>query len=100
MPHHHVTRQPNRLKFRTYSMQLFVNPALSNTLKTRLRQGLPADIQAVFRHDLPEVDQHAVFQQSDFVLGNPPVAWFTDETPRLAFWQLDSAGFDGFSTLR
>lgn len=81
-------------------MQLFVNPALSDTHKTRLLQGLPADTKVVFRYDLPEADQQAAFRRSDFVLGNPPVAWFTDETPNLAFWQLDSAGFDGFKAIR
>lgn len=81
-------------------MQLFVNPALSDTLKIRLQQGLPADITVVFRHDLPEADQQAAFRSADLVLGNPPVAWFSDDAPKLAFWQLDSAGFDGFKAIR
>ncbi|GAB3786606.1 D-2-hydroxyacid dehydrogenase [Spirosoma horti] len=81
-------------------MQLFVNPALSDALKTSLQENIPADVTVVFRHDLPEADQQAAFQSADFVLGNPPVAWFGDRAPKMAFWQLDSAGFDGFKTIR
>lgn len=95
-----VTKQPNRLKFRTHTMQLFVNPALSDTLRTKLQQNLPTDLTVVFRHDLPNADQLNAFRSSDYVLGNPPVAWFGHETPNLAFWQLDSAGFDGFKAVR
>ena len=81
-------------------MQLFVNPAFSETLKAFLRQQLPADVTPVFRHDLPEADQQAAFQSADFVLGNPPAAWFTGNLPHLKVWQLDSAGFDGYKTVR
>ncbi|QJW90130.1 D-2-hydroxyacid dehydrogenase [Spirosoma taeanense] len=78
-------------------MQLFVNPAFSDSLKARLRQQLPADVTVVFRHDLPdESAQRAAFLSADLVLGNPPAAWFTQSPANLKFWQLDSAGFDGF----
>lgn len=81
-------------------MHLFVNSSLDDILKTRLRDQLPADITAVFRRDLPELEQQTAFRAADLLLGNPPVAWFADALPNLKFWQLDSAGFDGFRTLK
>jgi phosphoglycerate dehydrogenase-like enzyme len=92
--------QPNRSEFRKFSMQLFVNSDLNDTLRTRLRQQLPADITIVFRHDLPSEQQQSAFQSADLVLGNPPPAWFTEPLPNLKFWQLDSAGFDGYKNVQ
>jgi phosphoglycerate dehydrogenase-like enzyme len=81
-------------------MQLFVNPPLNDTRKAQLLQQLPTDVTAVFRHDLPEADQQAAFQAADFVLGNPPITWFREPLTKLKFWQLDSAGFDGFKSVQ
>ena len=81
-------------------MQLFVNPPLDDTLKTALRQQLPADVAVTFRRDLPESEQRAAFQAADLLLGNPPAAWFDGPLPNLKFWQLDSAGFDGYKHAR
>ncbi len=81
-------------------MQLFVNPALNNTLKAQLQKQLPNDINAIFRHDLPESDQQNAFRSADFLLGNPPVAWFSESMQNLKFWQLDSAGFDGYKQIQ
>ena len=81
-------------------MQLFVNTTLSDTLKAELQQQLPPDITPQFRQDLPEAEQQAVFRAADLILGNPPVAWFTEPLPDLKFWQLDSAGFDGYQSVQ
>ncbi|MEZ4904297.1 MAG: D-2-hydroxyacid dehydrogenase [Spirosomataceae bacterium] len=32
-------------------------------------------------------------------MGNPPLDWFKHFPPQLQFWQLDSAGFDGYKNL-
>ena len=82
-------------------MILFVNSQLDDTLKDTLRQRLLDDfadqsITAVFRHELPDSAQRAAFQSADLLLGNPPLAWFDQPLPSLKFWQLDSAGFDGY----
>ncbi|UFH52490.1 D-2-hydroxyacid dehydrogenase [Spirosoma sp. KNUC1025] len=77
-------------------MQLFVNSKLNDSLKSALRQQLPADVTATFRDELPTDKQQAAFQAADMVLGNPPAAWFAAPLPTLKFWQLDSAGFDGY----
>lgn len=81
-------------------MQLFVSSNLNDTLKAELRQQLPAEITPVFRHDLPKDEQQRAFQSADLVMGNPPAAWFTHPLPNLKFWQLDSAGFDGYKNVR
>ncbi|GAB3712107.1 phosphoglycerate dehydrogenase [Spirosoma flavus] len=77
-------------------MQLFVNTNLNDTLKEQLLEQLPADVTAIFRHDLPTEEQEAAFRSAEMVMGNPPAAWFGDALPNLKFWQLDSAGFDGY----
>lgn len=77
-------------------MNLFVHIALDDTLKTALRQQLPTTISPVFRRELPEPEQRAAFQSADLILGNPPSTWFANPLPNLKFWQLDSAGFDGY----
>ena len=81
-------------------MNLFVNIALNDVLKTALRQQLPATVNPVFRWELPESEQRAAFQSADLILGNPPPAWFSEPLPNLKFWQLDSAGFDGYQTVQ
>ncbi|GAB3552097.1 D-2-hydroxyacid dehydrogenase [Spirosoma fluminis] len=77
-------------------MILFVNTALDTALKETLLRELPQDITVRFRHDLPESEQQTSLRSANFLLGNPPAAWFTEPLPRLKFWQLDSAGFDGY----
>ena len=81
-------------------MHLFVNTTLSDTAKAELQQQLLPDITAIFKQDILTADQQAAFQSVDFVLGNPPPAWFADDLPNLKFWQLDSAGFDGYQGVR
>ena len=96
-------------------MNLFVNIALDDTHKTAFRQQLltdspgvprfPAGTDAVpvvplFRYDLPESEQRTAFQTADLLLGNPPLAWFAGPLPNLKFWQLDSAGFDGYQSVQ
>ena len=82
-------------------MQLFINPSLSDDLKSQLQQHLPAahhdePVNVTFRHELPQEDQQSAFQSAEVVMGNPPAAWFAEPLPNLKFWQLDSAGFDGY----
>ncbi|MVM29994.1 D-2-hydroxyacid dehydrogenase [Spirosoma sp. HMF4905] len=81
-------------------MQLFVNSAFDTTLKAELQQQLPADISVIFRDDVPTVEQQSVFRSAHFILGNPPASWFAESLPNLKFWQLDSAGFDGYKSVQ
>ena len=77
-------------------MQIFVNTPLNEALRQKLRQQLPAEHTVFFKVEHTEEQQRAGFRQSQIILGNPPAAWFEEVSPDLQFWQLDSAGFDGF----
>jgi phosphoglycerate dehydrogenase-like enzyme len=80
-------------------MILFVNtPTLSPEQKNRLRAQRPAD-ELLFRADLPETEQRTAFERAEAILGNPPLAWWETPPKALKFWQLDSAGFDGYRSL-
>ncbi|MCB2408440.1 NAD(P)-dependent oxidoreductase [Hymenobacter lucidus] len=82
-------------------MQLFVYSDLSAPARAMLLHRLPADVQPVFRTDLPASQQQAAFQQAEVVLGNVPPNWLTDQLPpRLRFWQIDSAGFERYANLQ
>ncbi len=89
-------------------MHLFIYSNLDDTSKDYLRQQLSAGpagepLTLIFRNELPAVpaDQPpARFQSADAVLGNPPPAWFAQPLPNLKFWQLDSAGFDGYARVQ
>ncbi len=82
-------------------MLLFVNPRLSPADETTLLEQLPADITPVFRQGrLSETEQQVAFRSAELLFGNPPPAWFADPMPILQFWQLDSAGFDGYRNVQ
>jgi len=76
-------------------MVLFVNPLLHETARAALLAGLPTEIEAVFRADLPEGEQALALQRAELLLGNPPAAWLKGPL-KLRWWQLESAGFDGY----
>ncbi|SHL16888.1 D-2-hydroxyacid dehydrogenase [Hymenobacter psychrotolerans] len=81
-------------------MQLFVFTTLHDTARQLLRHQLPAEVQPVFRQELPSHNQQAAFQQADLVLGNPPADWFAaGPPPGLRFWQIDSAGIERYQHL-
>ncbi|RAJ97422.1 phosphoglycerate dehydrogenase-like enzyme [Larkinella arboricola] len=80
-------------------MIVFVNTPLSDSSKAYFRQHLPTDFEVIFKKDLPETEQAAAFRRADFVLGNPPAAWFS-EGHNLKWWQLDSAGFDAYKAVQ
>ncbi|GAB3569614.1 hypothetical protein GCM10027578_24410 [Spirosoma luteolum] len=77
-------------------MQLFIYPALTDQLTALLRRQLPASVTPIFRSDLPDAAQPDALRTADALFGNPPVSWLTGLTDKLAFWQLDSAGFDKY----
>ena len=80
-------------------MNLFVYTALNKDLKSQLREQLPATVQPVFKDELPENELLKTFHSAEIIMGNPPAAWFTQIPPQLAFWQLDSAGFENYRHL-
>lgn len=80
-------------------MKLFVYSQLSNSLQQYLAQHLPEGIEVSFRTTLTEDAARKAFGEATMVAGNPPADWFNPVPPNLAFWQLDSAGFDKYSKL-
>ncbi|MCP1384024.1 D-2-hydroxyacid dehydrogenase [Runella salmonicolor] len=80
-------------------MQIFVNTSLNESLRQALKQQLPAGHSVFFKNEWSEAEQAAAFQQSQVILGNPPAAWLAPAPPLLKYWQLDSAGFDGYKNL-
>jgi glyoxylate/hydroxypyruvate reductase A len=82
-------------------MHLFIYSALRPAARAYLLERLPENIEVTFRADLPLTQQTAAFQSAEVLLGNLPVAWFGDgPPPNLQFWQIDSAGFERYSSLR
>ena len=80
-------------------MQIFVNTSLNESLRKSLKQQLPAGHSVFFKNEWSEEEQMAAFQHSQVILGNPPAAWLATAPPLLKYWQLDSAGFDGYKNL-
>jgi len=80
-------------------MNLFVYTSLNEVLKSHLREQLPATVQPTFRDELSESELLDAFNSAEIIMGNPPAAWFEQLPPQLAFWQLESAGFESYRHL-
>lgn len=80
-------------------MTVFVCTPLHETHQALLQSLLPAHIKAVFKSTMPEQAAQSAFEEADFIMGNPPAAWWNSPPASLQFWQLDSAGFDGYQHL-
>ena len=82
-------------------MRLFVYSPLSASARAYLQKQLPAEVEATFCHDLTPEQQFSAFQDAEVLLGNPPQAWLAAGTsPLLRFWQIDSAGFERYRSVR
>lgn len=81
-------------------MQIFVNTPLNEANRNALKKQWPVGHALFFKNEWPENEQLAAFQNSQVVLGNPPAAWLAQAPPLLQFWQLDSAGFDGYKNIK
>jgi phosphoglycerate dehydrogenase-like enzyme len=80
-------------------MKLFVYTPLDAALKADLKRELPAAVQPVFKDELTGDELTEAFASSEIIMGNPPADWFKQVPAGLAFWQLDSAGFDQYRHL-
>jgi glyoxylate/hydroxypyruvate reductase len=80
-------------------MKVFVYTSLDPSLQAYLRNELPATVELLFRNKLPDSQLAAAFSSADVIMGNPPVEWFARVPAGLAFWQLDSAGFEKYRYL-
>jgi glyoxylate/hydroxypyruvate reductase A len=80
-------------------MKLFVYTTLNEALQAYLRKELPATVEPLFKNELPESQRIDAFSAAELIMGTPPVEWFEQIPSSLAFWQLDSAGFEQYRYL-
>ena len=76
-------------------MKVFVYTELPEVLQFAVKGKLTGH-EVTFRKT--ETESPPAFAQAELLLGNPPGKWM-DEATHLRFWQLDSAGFDQYSSL-
>ena len=81
-------------------MKIFVYTSLEQPLRESLRQQVPSTFEVVFHNEMPPAESQREFQSSYIIMGNPPVDWFNEPPVALAFWQLDSAGFDQYRSVK
>lgn len=81
-------------------MKLYIHTNFNEVNRQALNKHLADRGTLVFRNELSDENIQKEFKSSDIVLGNPPVKWFEAGVPNLCFWQLDSAGFDGYKHLK
>lgn len=82
-------------------MIIYCHSTLDETLRDKLITAISPRHEIHFRAHL-ESDEEAgtFFRKAHFILGNPPVEWFQNTSPDLTYWQLDSAGFDQYTSLQ
>lgn len=81
-------------------MIIYCHSLLDDSLNTKLSDALSPQHQIHFRTPSASEDQlKSWFASAEYILGNPPVAWFESVPANLKFWQLDSAGFDQYASL-
>jgi glyoxylate/hydroxypyruvate reductase len=82
-------------------MRYFIYTETEPELRARIQEALEVHGEVLFydrAYDKKEVPHN--FIEADFLMGNPPLNWFGAPLPALKFWQLDSAGFDQYKTIR
>lgn len=81
-------------------MGIFVFTPLEQRLCDSLRNQVPSSMEVIFHDKLSPSDAKQAFKSAEIIMGNPPISWFEEIPPGLAFWQLDSAGFDQYKQLK
>ena len=80
-------------------MIVYCHSVLEEDLRSKLVSALSPEHTIHFGSDIEDKNEaKKIFLTADYLLGNPPVDWF-DKPDNLKFWQLDSAGFDQYSSL-
>ena len=82
-------------------MIIYCHANLDEGLQKRLTEALTPKYTIHFQADTQsKVEAQNLFRDADYILGNPPLDWFSEPLNNLKFWQLDSAGFDQYATVR
>jgi glyoxylate/hydroxypyruvate reductase len=79
------------------TVKIFVYTDLSFELRSKLTADLKGH-EVVFKSSV-SAEAPADFNTAEILFGNPPKSWF-DTPQNLKFWQLDSAGFDQYSSIK
>jgi glyoxylate/hydroxypyruvate reductase A len=81
-------------------MIIYCHVNLDKVLRNRLSEALAPKYTLSFQSDTTSKDEaRGLFNKADYILGNPPLDWFSAPQNNLKFWQLDSAGFDQYATV-
>lgn len=78
-------------------MTIYCHSRFDETLRAKLVEALSTDHEIHFGSEISDDEAKSIFSNADYILGNPPVEWFSQPLSNLKFWQLDSAGFDQYS---
>ncbi|MCF0058280.1 D-2-hydroxyacid dehydrogenase [Dyadobacter sp. CY356] len=82
-------------------MNIYCHANFDETLRNRLTEVLSPKYTIHFQSDTQsKTEAQNLFYEADYVLGNPPPDWFSEPLDNLKFWQLDSAGFDQYASVR
>ncbi|NIJ53396.1 D-2-hydroxyacid dehydrogenase [Dyadobacter arcticus] len=81
-------------------MIIYCHALLDEPLRQKLSSTLSPQHEINFRtEDTSKTDLKIYYIGADYILGNPPIDWFSIKSENLKFWQLDSAGFDQYSSV-
>ena len=81
-------------------MFIYCHTNLDEVLRSRLSEVLSPKYTLHFQSDTPsKTEARSFFNKADYILGNPPLDWFSEPQNNLKFWQLDSAGFDQYASV-
>jgi glyoxylate/hydroxypyruvate reductase A len=81
-------------------MIIYCHANLDEVLQNRLKEALSPKYTLHFQSDTTsKTEAKSLFNKADYILGNPPLDWFSEPQSNLKFWQLDSAGFDQYASV-
>ncbi|GLU53164.1 D-2-hydroxyacid dehydrogenase [Dyadobacter frigoris] len=82
-------------------MVIYCHANFDDVLRNRLTEVLSPKYTIHFQSDTQsKTEAQNLFFEADYILGNPPLDWFSEPLNNLKFWQLDSAGFDQYASVR
>ncbi|MBE9460521.1 D-2-hydroxyacid dehydrogenase [Dyadobacter subterraneus] len=82
-------------------MIIYCHSNFDEALRNRLTEALSEKYTIHFQSDTQsKTEAQNLFYEADYILGNPPLDWFSEPLNNLKFWQLDSAGFDQYASVR
>lgn len=81
-------------------MIIYCHANLDEELRNKLTEALSSNHTVHFQSDTKSKEEaQRLFSEADYILGNPPLDWFSGAMDNLKFWQLDSAGFDQYAAV-